>query len=55
VVARNDLGQHFERHVSTEANVARAVDLTHAARAKRRDDFVRAQAIAWRQHAKADE
>jgi hypothetical protein len=45
-----DLGrQHFQRHVSLEARVARLVDLAHSARPERADDLVRPQAGAWRQ------
>ena len=43
------LGQHLDRHVALEAGVAGAVDLPHPAGAERRDDLVRAEAVAGRE------
>ena len=40
------LRQHLDRDVALEPRVARAVDLAHAARAERRQDLVRAEALA---------
>ena len=40
------LGQHLDRHVAREAVVAGAIDLPHAARAEKRDDFVGTDACA---------
>ena len=40
------LGQNLDRDGAIEARVARFVDLAHPAGAKRRDDFVRAEASA---------
>src|SRR5207302_6357793 len=37
-------GQNLQRHVATELNVARAINLAHAARADRRDDRIRTEA-----------
>ena len=34
------LGQHFERDVTFESQIARAIDLAHPAFAKLRDDFI---------------
>src|SRR5262249_30094036 len=39
-------GQNLQRHVAVELGIPRAVDLTHSARAKRRHDFVDAEAYA---------
>ena len=38
------LRQDLDRHVAVELRVVRAIDLTHAARAKRRTDFIGAEA-----------
>ena len=43
------LGQDLDRHVALEAGVAGAVDLPHPAGAERRDDLVRAEAVAGRE------
>ena len=45
-VARERSGERLERDVATQAHVARAVDLAHAAGAERLDDLVRAEARA---------
>jgi hypothetical protein len=39
-VGRERAGEHFDRDVAIEARVSRSVHFAHAARAKRRDDFV---------------
>ena len=41
--------QDFDRHVAPEARIARFVDLTHPARAERRDDFINAETNAGRE------
>ena len=43
------LGQDLDRHVALEAGIAGAVDLPHPAGAERRDDLVRAEAVAGRE------
>ena len=43
------LGQHLDRHVAAEPRVLGAVDLAHAARAERGDDFVGTEAGAGTQ------
>jgi hypothetical protein len=40
-VRDEDCRQHFYRDVAIELRIARAIHLTHAARAERGDDFVR--------------
>src|SRR3974390_2962085 len=45
-IARPVLGQDFDRHVPLQGNVARAIDLTHSARAKWGDDLKRIQPSA---------
>ncbi len=45
-IVRERLRQHFDRNVTPEARVPRAIDLAHAARADGRDDFVGAEARA---------
>jgi hypothetical protein len=52
VVARDSFGQDLERDLAAEAGVAGAVDLAHASCAQSGDDFVRAEAIARREHAR---
>ena len=52
-IARKPLGQHLQRHVATQGAVVRAVHLSHAARANRREDFIRTQAVAWIQRLQA--
>ena len=39
-IGRERAGEHLDGHGAIEPRVARAVDLAHAARAKRGDDFV---------------
>jgi hypothetical protein len=39
--------QHLYGYVAAEPRIARPVNRAHAARAERRDDFVRAQAAAY--------
>ena len=48
-VARQRWRQHFNGNDPVEPGVARPVDLAHAARPERREDFVRPQAGARRQ------
>ena len=43
-VVREGLGQRLDRDVAAESRVARAIDLTHAAGAERREDLVGAEA-----------
>ena len=45
-VGRQVLGQHLDGDGALEARVARPVDLAHAARADRREDFVGAEPMA---------
>ena len=47
-IARERLGQDFDRHVAAEPSIASAIHLAHTSRAYRRDDFVRAKASAKR-------
>ena len=42
-VVDESVGQDLDRDVTTELRVARAVDLAHAARTERADDFIRAE------------
>jgi hypothetical protein len=42
----NGCQQNFDRDVPTELRIARAIHLAHAARAKRRRDFICAEASA---------
>ena len=44
-IRRDRPRQNLDRNVSTQARVTRAIDLAHAAGAKRRDDLVRPDAI----------
>src|SRR5438552_3181686 len=37
------IGKHFDRDVTLEARIARAIDLAHPARAERRQYFVRTE------------
>src|SRR4030095_2561636 len=39
--------QHLDRDITVEHRVPRAIDLTHPAFAKLREDFIRAEANAW--------
>jgi hypothetical protein len=48
-VPRERARQRFDGHVAAELGVARAVDLAHAARAKRTGDFVGAETGAGHQ------
>jgi hypothetical protein len=43
------LWQDLDRDVAVEPSIARAIDLSHAAHAERRDDFKRAESSAWDQ------
>ena len=45
-IEREGIRQDLDRDVAIELRVARAIDLAHAARADRRDDFVRAETSA---------
>src|ERR1700730_15194323 len=45
-VGRKDVGKELDGNVAIELDVARAVDLAHAACAQRRQDFVRSEARA---------
>ena len=44
VVAGEPARHDLDRHVAAEPDIPGAIDLTHAARAERRDDLVRAEA-----------
>jgi hypothetical protein len=48
-VARNQVGDDLQRDLSPEPAVPGAVNLTHSACAKGRDDFVRAEPVANRE------
>ena len=48
-VERKRLGQHFQRDVTIQLAVARAIDLAHAARAECGHDLIGAQSRAHRQ------
>ena len=39
------LGGHLDGHIPSDAGIASAIDLAHAARANLRDDFVRAEFV----------
>ena len=41
-----DVGEDFQRDIAIELRVSRAIDLAHAARAKRGNDFVRPESSA---------
>ena len=43
-VTREESRQNFDRDVTIELGVPRAIDLAHATGANQRDDFVRAEA-----------
>jgi hypothetical protein len=45
-IRRDGLRKHLDRDLAFEPRVARPVHLSHAARAQRRQDFVRAQTSA---------
>ena len=45
-IGGEEFGQDLERNITTEPGVACLVDLAHAARAERREDFVRAKSCA---------
>src|ERR1043166_8903607 len=47
-IGREELGQHFQRDVTMQPGIARAVHLAHAARAERRDHFVGTESKAGR-------
>jgi len=40
-VAREQIGEHFDRDVTFEARIPRPIHLAHAAGAQQRDDFIR--------------
>ena len=40
-VSREDIRQNLDRHVAPQRRIARAVDVTHAARAEQRANLVR--------------
>jgi hypothetical protein len=49
------LGEDFDRDVTPEASVARAIDLTHSPGTERANDFVHAEARAdWETHPEAE-
>ena len=50
-VRRNRRRQDLDRHFASEPRVARPIDLAHAARAERREDFVGPQAKAGSERA----
>ena len=55
-VAREQIRQNLDRDIAIELRVPRAIHLAHAARADRRDDFVRAEMGAGSQgHRASDE
>jgi hypothetical protein len=45
-VARENVGQHFDRNVAIQRRVARPIHLPHAAGAEGRKDFIRTEARA---------
>ena len=45
-VVRDRRQQHLDRDVAIQLGIARAIDLTHAARAEHGDDLVRSEAAA---------
>ncbi len=49
-IRREVLGEDLQRDVAFEPGVTRAVDLAHSARAERRDDLVRTEVEAAREH-----
>jgi hypothetical protein len=42
-IARERVGQNFNRHLALQPRIARAIHLAHTACANERDDFVRAE------------
>ncbi len=48
-VVREGRGQHLDGHVAPEPRILRAIDLSHPARAERRNDFVGAEARTGRE------
>ena len=46
-IAGEGIRQNLERDVAIQLRIARAIHLAHAAGAKGREDFVRAEAGAW--------
>ncbi len=42
-ILRKRRGQDLDRHLAPEPRITRSVDLSHSARAERREDFVRAE------------
>src|ERR1043166_109014 len=51
-VLRESGGQNFDRHVAIQLFIARAIDLTHPARAELRADFVTTELCADWNHVK---
>src|SRR5262245_34532046 len=45
-VASEVRGQNLQRNITPQPRVARPVDLAHAARAQRRDDFIRSEFVS---------
>ena len=45
----NEVGQDFERDIAIQLRIARAIDLSHAAFADRRGDFVDSETRAGRE------
>jgi len=45
-IAGQPLGDELDRHLTTEPRIARAIDLTHSARAERSQDLVRPELLA---------
>jgi len=46
-IGREEVRQDFERDVTMELRVTRAINLAHAARTEQRDDLVRTKDSAW--------
>src|SRR5262249_56794518 len=42
-IASERFGKHLQRHIALQLHVTRTIDLTHAAGADRRGDFIRAE------------
>lgn len=49
LIQRDGVGQYLDRHLAAQLRVARAVDFTHPARTKGRNDFVGAETSTERQ------
>jgi hypothetical protein len=41
------LGGDFDRNIAIESRIPRTVDLTHSAKADRRENLIRAKKCAW--------